>query len=347
MAVDPNLAKPYSIDHPLNAEKTQNVDEMFRELYDANNALRALIAALTTSAIGSGTQVIQNTFVGSGIEGDEGPSGPPGSPGVPGIPGPTGPMGPQGADGEEGAQGPPGLTGATGAAGAGGSGTVISNTDTGATNNWAPAGLSGNTLIEWHGASDIAVTGIAGGVTGQIVTIKNTGTKIATFAHQSASSSAGNKITNTISSITTPIAVGGYITYQYDATDWQIIAHQQGAGVAITPIFTANLGATWTGVTVATYDYILEGSHVFVIYDFQGFSITGAPTILFVTHPFSAVTKTKNLMHCLDNGTARTVFGNARDDDPTKLWFSRTDSVAFAAAASTSSIQGQMKFKIS
>jgi hypothetical protein len=68
---------------------------------------------------------------------------------------------------------------------------------------------------------------------------------------------------------------------------------------------------------------------------------------MFVSQPFSAVTKTKNLLHINDNGTARPGFANARDDDPLKMWFSRQDSAAFAASASNSTIQGQMKFKIS
>lgn len=153
--------------------------------------------------------------------------------------------------------------------GSGGAWTVISNTATGATNDWAPAGLSGNTLIEWNGASDAAFTGLAGGVTGQIVTVKNiTAAKIATFAHL-VTSSAGNQFSNYATSAPTPIFTRGFITFQYDGTNWKIVGHEQGAW--ITPAyaagdFTASGSMTW-GVDagdVRTYRYKLDGNTLLV-----------------------------------------------------------------------------------
>jgi len=141
--------------------------------------------------------------------------------------------------------------------------SVTTSTVTGAQNNWAPT-LSTSTLVEWSGASDAAFTGLAGGATGRIVTVKNTGTKIATFAHQSASSSAGNKFRNFATSAPTPVAPGGYITYQYDGTDWMIVGHEQGA--FITPAFsagdfTASGSMTWTvdSGDITVYAYRLAG----------------------------------------------------------------------------------------
>lgn len=142
--------------------------------------------------------------------------------------------------------------------------TSISNTDTGAQNNWAPSGLSWNTLIEWNGAADIALTGLAGGVAGQMVTIKNvTTTKIATFAHASGSSSAANRFTNYATVGLTPIAAGGTITYQHDGTNWQIVDHEQGAW--ITPAYAGGTytagGGTWTvdSGDVTSHKYRLNG----------------------------------------------------------------------------------------
>ena len=116
--------------------------------------------------------------------------------------------------------------------------TVVTDTDTGAQNNWVPgAGVSGNTLIEWSGASSMAATGLAGGASGLVAVIKNTGSQIATFAHNSGSSTAGNRFQNLVTSAATPISTGGWIVYQHDGTDWEMIGHEQGA--YITPTFAA------------------------------------------------------------------------------------------------------------
>jgi hypothetical protein len=104
--------------------------------------------------------------------------------------------------------------------------TVLDSTATGTVNNWAP-GLAGNTIILWHGAADLAVIGLAGGTAGQIVTFRNTGTKIGTFAHNSGSSACKNSAT----SAPTPVAAGGWVSYQHDGTAWQMIGHEQGAWI--------------------------------------------------------------------------------------------------------------------
>lgn len=131
---------------------------------------------------------------------------------------------------------------------ANGTTTVLTSTTTSNQNNWAP-GLVGNTTIFWSGAGDIVITGFAGGVSGQIVGFVNTGTNIATFVHQSGSSSAGNKFRNIATSAATPVAAGGYVFYQYDGTDWRLIAHEQGAWITQTFAagdYTGNGSMTWT-----------------------------------------------------------------------------------------------------
>ena len=164
--------------------------------------------------------------------------------------------------------------------GTGGGWTVISNSDTGAQNNWAPTGLSGNTLIEWNGAADAAITGLAGGSAGQIVTVKNvTTTKIATFAHASGSSSAGNKFKNIATSAATPIAPTGALTYQHDGTEWQLDAHEQGA--LITAPFSAGDytpdGGTWTveAGDVLSMGYKLDGRRIHIFVDIGTTTVSG------------------------------------------------------------------------
>lgn len=164
-------------------------------------------------------------------------------------------------------------------AAAGGAPSVTTSTLTGAQNNWAPT-LGTQTLIEWSGAADAAFTGLAGGTAGKIVTIKNTGTKVATFAHQSASSSAGNKFTNTATSAPTPIAAGGWIIYQYDGTDWQMVGHEQGAWITATFAagnFTAAGSMTWTvdAGDVASLAYRLSGRTVTVVFQLETTTIGG------------------------------------------------------------------------
>lgn len=153
-------------------------------------------------------------------------------------------------------------------AGSGGGFTRITSTDTGTQNNWAP-GLSDNTIIEWSGASDMTVTGIASGTTAQIIEFKNTGSKNAFFSHNSGSSSAGNKLFNAATSAGTPVAPKGSIGYYYDGTQWQLLHHDQGSW--ITPSysagdFTANGSMTW-GVDsgdVQDMEYWLNGRNLTV-----------------------------------------------------------------------------------
>lgn len=168
----------------------------------------------------------------------------------------------------------------------GGSGafTVISNTATGAVNDWAPAGLSGNTLIEWNGAADFAPTGLAGGVAGQIIIFKNvTAAKIATFANL-ITSAAGNQFTNYVTSAATPVAPKGTITYQHDGTNWKIVGHEQGVWI-VQPYagtdFTASGTTAWTvdSGDLHTFRYKLDGTRLMIDWGIENSSVTpgGAP----------------------------------------------------------------------
>lgn len=156
---------------------------------------------------------------------------------------------------------------------------VFPSTVTGTQNDWVHGCGEGNGLVEWSGAADAAFTGMksiifpsAANVTGQIITIKNTGTKVATFAHQSGSSTAGFRFYNPATSAPTPIAAGGWISYQYDGTDWRVVAHEQGAWIASAysaANYTAQVG-TWT---VEAGDVLLQ------VYRLSGRTLTVQFTI--------------------------------------------------------------------
>lgn len=167
--------------------------------------------------------------------------------------------------------------------------TVVTATDTGAVNNWAP-GLAGHTLIEWNGASDAAITGLAGGTTGQRVTVKNiTTTKVITSAHQSGSSSAGNKFRNAATSGLTPVAAGGWITYQYDGTDWQLVNHEQGPWVTPTYAagdYTASSGTfTVDAGDVLSNAYVLKGRTLTWAFQLDSASVSATPASLRIKIP--------------------------------------------------------------
>lgn len=126
------------------------------------------------------------------------------------------------------------------------------DTQTGATNNWAISGLTGDAVILWNGAADVAVTGIVAGYNGQMLVFRNiTAAKIMTFAHNSGSSSAGNKLSNIVTSAVTPVAPTGYAVFVYDATAavWYLIDHEQGKWITpgfVAGDFTGNGSMTWT-----------------------------------------------------------------------------------------------------
>lgn len=141
--------------------------------------------------------------------------------------------------------------------------TVVTTAATGTVTAWAP-GLNGHTFLNWTGNADLALHGLAGGVTGQRVTIRNSGAGVITVAHVSASAASGQKFANTVSSGPTPIGLTGFATWIYDGTYWTLIAHEQASWIAV-PFAAGNFtgvgGTTWTVTAggVPTNRYRLAG----------------------------------------------------------------------------------------
>src|SRR3982750_357013 len=103
-------------------------------------------------------------------------------------------------------------------------GTMLNRADTGTINNWAP-GIAGHTYVEWTGASDLSVTGLAlpSGFTplaGQDFVFRNLGTAGASFIGGSAASAAGNRLFNATNAAPTPVAGGGSLRYRYSASGY-------------------------------------------------------------------------------------------------------------------------------
>lgn len=161
-------------------------------------------------------------------------------------------------------------------------------TTTGLQNNWAP-GLHGDTLTRWAGASDLTVTGLAGGVAGQRWRFRNTGTAVAYFGHNQGASLFQNRLWNTATSQATPVAPGGSLTYEHDGTQWYLLTHEQGAWITPTysgANFTSNVGS-WTvdAGDIVTFAFRLSGKTITVSWYLQATSVTGTPTVLRITIP--------------------------------------------------------------
>jgi hypothetical protein len=146
-----------------------------------------------------------------GPQGDPGPAGADGADGEPGPTGATGPAGPSGPAGATGATGPAGPTGPTGPAGPAGpagadgadgepgpagppaSPVVISPTDTGRVDNYAPTGHTTATVIRLAGSGSAIAGGLAGGAAGREVLIANASDGLVILEHEGAGSTAANR----------------------------------------------------------------------------------------------------------------------------------------------------------
>jgi len=177
----------------------------------------------------------------------------------------------------------------------------ISNTDTGAQNNWNP-GIDGHSFIRWAGASDATVTGMTGGVAGRRVYVTNSGTKVIYFVHQSGSSSAGNKYRNFATSGNTPVAPGGWALFEHDGTDWRLINHDQGAAIDYSSTSTVT---GWAASPTVHISYRLRGSAVYVTFEITGTSnATGVSFTVPYTVALTSATDVSGALGFTEDNTA-------------------------------------------
>jgi len=150
----------------------------------------------------------------------------------------------------------------------------------------------GCTVLYCQGASPLTITGLAGGVPGQRVTIIPSGPPV-TLPYMSASSLAGNRLLNWASTAPTVLAPSNVsiaaATYLYDGTNlrWNLVAHEQGAW--ITPPFnaadfTALGGGTWTVTApqVTLLKYRLSGRTLALVFQIAPSTVAGAVTGLVI-----------------------------------------------------------------
>jgi hypothetical protein len=169
---------------------------------------------------------------------------------------------------------------------------IIDASITGTVNNWAPAGLAGkDCVILWNGASDLNLTGIAGGMPGQMITFKNRGAggiPNILFPFNSGSSVEGNRFINIVSSASTPVAMNGSITFVYMTPasltpGWYMVAHEQGAWIPALYNAADYYGGgsmTWTVTAgnVQAFLYRLDGSQLQIQWSLNSTTVGGTVT---------------------------------------------------------------------
>jgi len=187
----------------------------------------------------------------------------------------------------------------------------VASTTTGTQPAWTFGGLLQDALVQWAGVADLTVQGIAGGISGDRLTIRNTGTFVAYFAHNSGSAAAADRLQNPATSGPTPIAAGGWITYVHTGTNWVLVGHEQGAWIT-RPFDAANFDGSasmdWTvdAGDVTTDRYRLAGRTISYEHSLTATTIGGTvSTALLVAVPggYSPKTTVLNATAVLRNPT--------------------------------------------
>ena len=158
---------------------------------------------------------------------------------------------------------------------------VIGNAQTGTVNDWIVPGRTRSTFVQWTGAANVQVTGIAGGIAGDRITFRNasaTATAVMYF-HNNFQSAAANQFLNYATSVATPVAPRGTITYVWVGV-WVLESHEQGAWIASTYAagsFTASGSMIWTVEAADLFEtrWRLSGKQVQFNFNIAASSISG------------------------------------------------------------------------
>lgn len=233
--------------------------------------------------------------------------------------------------------------------------TVVTTTSTGTQNNFNP-GIVGNTIVRCNNASLLTITGFPAGTSGQLLLLQGLNATVA-LAHNSGSSSAGNKLANIATSGNTPFTAGGSALYVYDATDqgWRLVTHEQGSIIA--PAFAAGdyTGQTTMTWTVASGDvglvgYLLRGRTMTLFFRVSTTTVGGTPTgaLILGNGLFGGFTGTGNALAntytFLNNGVVGNGF--ARAGSVGVNLFLSLAGTAWAASTDNTYIEGQITFDV-
>ena len=235
---------------------------------------------------------------------------------------------------------------------------VVSNNDTGTADNWAPAGLSAsaNGVILWGGSGNLLVSGFAGGVPGRVITLKNRGSGVVSFAFNSGSSGTGNKLFNFVSSGHTPVALDGIAQYIYlgavGTGGWYLFAHEQGSWIVpphVAGNYTAGAGS-WTvdAGDVTSLAYRLSGKTLMVSYFLSTTSVSVSSPDLRIGIPggYTASRLQQTIVHARNNGgTYAPSIARVNSGSVITLW-SNADFGAWAASVNLTDVIGELFFDV-
>lgn len=113
------------------------------------------------------------------------------------------------------------------------------------TDNWAPASLSGASVIRADLSADVRLTGITGGADGRVLVLENiSSTYTLTLVHDSTST-AGNRFY--LKQSTVAIAPLGTVMFIYDSTNSRWVMQAGGDPVAANPGLTGQDASIWFG----------------------------------------------------------------------------------------------------
>jgi hypothetical protein len=177
---------------------------------------------------------------------------------------------------------------------------VINRTDSG-TITGLDVGLTDNTLVEWTGSGNLIVNGLAGGVTGRMVTFKNiSGTAGVVMYFPHVIGPVGMQFRNPFTNGTgVPVAYQGWVTYLYDGNFWILVSHDQGAWIDVpfnAAWFVCDIG-TWTmpPANMIFYRYKITARTCLIAIYIRNSTLSGAPNNCNVKLPDNLVCEVQNL----------------------------------------------------
>lgn len=135
------------------------------------------------------------------------------------------------------------------------SGTISPTALAANTDNWAPTGLSGASVIRASASAAYNLTGLTGGAAGRIVLLENVGANAITLTHD-ATSTAANRFFCP-ANVDFSLAAGASVWLQYDSTSsrWRVVAPFTSALFTNQLVYTSsNSWVVPSGITKIFYE---------------------------------------------------------------------------------------------
>jgi hypothetical protein len=161
------------------------------------------------------------------------------------------------------------------------------------TNNWAPTGLSGASVIRVSTDASRNVTGITGGADGRLLMVQNIGSFDLVLTHEDAASTAANRIVcPSATNLTIPASSSAILQYDPTSSRWRVIASPpaDNKAIPITVTFTTGPSGTNPSIIQNTNPSLITGVTNVGTGGYR-FSLAGGVTLAAITH---AVISTAN-----------------------------------------------------